>query len=110
MDETIIDDNTSVVENNKKHKWFFSLFSGELYELVEEDWKSIDAFQIPLIEKPSKKCKKCYDRMHIGYNLTTKHYDICPKCLRKYGDFNFIVQQKHERYAQQERDLIKKTK
>ena len=77
----------------KEKKWFFSIFSGEIYQIDEEDIKNLDTFQIPLIKKPDNKCKKCYGRMHIGYNLTHKNYDVCNKCLRKYIDLKSPVLQ-----------------
>lgn len=65
---------------------YFSLFSGEIYSIPKSDDKNIDAFQIPLKGLPNKSCKKCYGRLHTGYNLTHKHYHVCHKCLKRILD------------------------
>jgi len=36
----------------KKTKWFFSLFSGEIYEVPLEEARLLDAHQLALKEKP----------------------------------------------------------
>ncbi len=61
-------------------KLYFSLFSGDIYEL--DELEKTDAFQLPLLQPPDKNCKKCFGRFHTGYNTTTKHYNICTKCGR----------------------------
>jgi hypothetical protein len=67
---------------------YFSIFSGELFE--SED-KLTDAFQIPLKKRPNKNCKKCYGRFYTSYNLTTRKYEICPKCLAACLDEKYIL-------------------
>jgi hypothetical protein len=75
-----------ITENNKQ--WYYSLFSGRVY-WAEKD-EQLDVFQIPLKQKPPTyhNCKKCYGRFYTGYDLTSKYYTPCAKCLRKYADLD----------------------
>lgn len=59
---------------------YFSLFSGDIYELDYNE--KVDAFQIPLQKRPDGNCSKCFGRFYTSYNTTTKHYVICNKCAR----------------------------
>lgn len=72
-------------------KLFFSLFSGEIYEVAENEISFLDPYQIPLKQRPNKNCKKCHDRLYIGYNIITKHYDICKKCGHKFIDMEQMM-------------------
>jgi len=73
-------------------KWFFSLFSGEIYEVELDLIKHLDAFQLPLKEKPNcVKCKKCHGRLHEGYNIIEKAFVLCKPCGRKYVDLEAML-------------------
>jgi hypothetical protein len=58
---------------------YFSIFGGYIYEANKEEEKTLDAFQIPLIKKPSASCNKCNGRFHVGFNLEQKHFVMCTK-------------------------------
>lgn len=73
---------------------YFSLFSGQIYEVSPEDEKALDSFQIPLREKP-KSCRKCHGSFYLHYSLTDKHYVICPKCAKKHIDFDKLFSKKN---------------
>lgn len=77
-------------------KFFFSLFGGEIYSVAADEIQFLDAFQIPLKEKPNKNCKKCHDRLYIGYNIITKQYELCTKCAKKFIDTAALQQRKNE--------------
>jgi hypothetical protein len=66
----------------------YSIFSGTFYEVTKEDFKILDAGQLPLLKKPSN-CKKCNNRGHIGRNAQTYGYFIC-NCLNKVLDRSII--------------------
>ena len=68
-------------------KWFFSLVSGELYQLASDEVKNLDSAQVPLLKKPSTSCRKCYGRFHIGKEIRKKYYIPCPSCMRKCTDW-----------------------
>lgn len=74
----MIDDITS-----QPKSLYFSMFGGHIYEVSPEEEKVLDSFQIPLKSMPNPTCKKCYGRLHIGYDIKNKHYILCPKCLKK---------------------------
>jgi len=71
-------------------KLYFSLISGELYYIEEDEIKNLDNTQIPLIKKPDPKCKKCYGRFYIGKEIIKNYYMPCPKCSRKCIDWNKV--------------------
>lgn len=75
-------------------KLYFSLFSGVIYEVAEDETQFLDPYQIPLKERPNSSCKKCFGRLYVGYNIITKHYDICKKCGHKAIDMEKL-QTKH---------------
>lgn len=74
---------------------YFSIISGELYHIEEDEIKNLDETQIPLLKKPSSSCKKCYGRFYVGqqaYNTPSGwkngYYLPCPKCAKKCVDFS----------------------
>lgn len=74
---------------------YFSVFGGNIYEASVDEEKILDAFQIPLKEHPPSSCRKCHGRFYLHYNLTHKHYEVCPKCAKKYVDFAKILAKKN---------------
>ncbi len=68
---------------------YFSLFSGEL---ISTDEEINDPHHIPLKRPPLSNCKKCYGRFYSAYNLTTKQFEICTKCLPKCLDEKYILE------------------
>jgi hypothetical protein len=74
---------------------YFSIFGGYIYEATENEEKVLDAFQIPLLERPDSSCKKCHGRFYDGYNATQKHFIICNKCSKKYIDGKKILEKKY---------------
>lgn len=76
------------MENNKK--WFFSLFSGELYQVNESEIKFLDGFQIPLKDKPSERCSKCRGKFRTEYYITEKRWFFCKRCAKKLVDYSTI--------------------
>jgi hypothetical protein len=84
--------------NPIKLKMFFSLTSGEIYEVQEDEVKNLDEHQVPLLQRPTNNCKKCYDRLYIGKHMSMTpegwqfdYYMMCPKCSKKCIDFNQII-------------------
>jgi len=75
---------------------YFSMFSGEIYEASPEEEKTLDAFQLPLKSRP-KSCNKCKGYFYLYYNLTDKHYVVCPKCMKKHLDIEKILNRKNEK-------------
>ena len=79
-------------------KMFFSLTSGEIYQVQEDEVKNLDEHQVPLLKRPSDKCKQCYGRMYSGKHMQmtqqgweVDYYVPCPKCSKKCIDFNTII-------------------
>jgi hypothetical protein len=70
-----------------KPSLYFSAYSGEIEEIAPELEEALSIHYIPLKERPSKSCKKCYGRFHTGQNFHTKVYALCQRCARKYIDF-----------------------
>lgn len=70
----------------------FSLTTGTIYQLSEDELKNLDDLQIPLKKLPNSNCKQCYGRLYQGYDTKTKQYILCYKCLRKVADLEYIQQ------------------
>jgi len=71
-------------------KLFFSMVSGELYFLGEDEIKNVDNAQIPMLKKPNSNCKQCYGRFHVGFETKKKYYIPCPKCKNKCVDWDAL--------------------
>ena len=63
----------------------YSLLSGDVYEIPEDEFDNLDDFQIPLLKLPNKSCKRCYGRGYIGYDPVKKYYPMC-RCIVKHLD------------------------
>ncbi len=70
-----------------KTKLYFSVNTGEIYEVWEDEEETLDHFQVPLISRPKSNCKQCYGRFHVGFNMETEMYAVCSKCSKKYTDW-----------------------
>ena len=62
--------------NNDKKLIYYSLLSGDVYEISEDEVETLDDFQIPLLKKPNQKCKGCYGRGYIGFDRLKKYYPM----------------------------------
>ena len=65
----------------------YSLVTGEIYTIESDELKNMDKYQVPLLKRPPQSCKRCYGRMHEGFNITLKVYMPCSKCASKCIDF-----------------------
>lgn len=79
---------------NEEKAIYFSIFGGYIYEANPEEEKVLDAFQIPLTQRPKDSCKKCHGRFHVGFNVEQKHFIICTSCSKKYLDVKKILSKK----------------
>jgi formylmethanofuran dehydrogenase subunit E len=73
-----------------KTKWFFSLVSGELFEVPQEETHLLDSKQVPLKQKPDDRCSKCRGRLYTNYYITGNRFDMCKRCAKKYIDTEFL--------------------
>lgn len=74
----------------EEKKWFFSMFSGELYTVPLDEAKFLDAHQIALKDKPDSKCNKCYGRLYETYLTPANVFQLCKKCSKKYIDLEYM--------------------
>ena len=70
------------MKNKDNKKLYYSLLSGDIYEIGVEEIDNLDDFQIPLTAPPKSSCKKCYGRGYIGYDAMKKYYPMC-RCIVK---------------------------
>lgn len=70
---------------NKEKLLYYSLLSGEVYEIGADEVENLDDFQLPLLARPKQSCKKCYGRGYIGYDRAKKYYPMC-RCTVKQLD------------------------
>lgn len=68
----------------------FSMVSGDIYEIEFDEFKNMDKYQIPLIKYPPQSCRRCYGRMHDGFNIKLKLYLPCPKCVNRCVNFKLL--------------------
>lgn len=66
-------------------KWIFSLVSGELFQIEEDEIKTLFNYQLPLLKKPSGSCDKCYGRGYKGIESRQGFYIPC-MCVLKNVD------------------------
>ena len=72
----------------KELKLFFSLISGDMYYVEEDEVKNLDKSQVPLLKKPKENCKKCYGRFYTMFETIKKYYIPCPKCMKTCVDWD----------------------
>lgn len=73
----------------KVYKWFFSIFSGTVYKVEEDEVKNLDEGQIPLVQPPDPKCNRCYGRGWESRDVQKGIYIFCSTCRKKCGDPNY---------------------
>lgn len=66
-----------------EHKLYFSLLSGEIYEVEADEGKNLDKYQIQLKQRPKSSCRKCYGRLYRGFDIRNKIYQVCISCMNK---------------------------
>ena len=66
----------------KTKLYAFSVITGQVFDIDEDDVKTLFNYQIPITEQPNSKCKKCYGRGYTGIDANTKFYHMCP-CTSK---------------------------
>jgi hypothetical protein len=76
-------------ENMSKKRIFFSAFSGDIYEVDEDEMGVLDDAQIPLTDRPKSNCRKCYGRGFTDKDHHRGTYSICT-CLRKKIDWDLL--------------------
>lgn len=72
----------------KNYLNIFSVYSGILYKVQEEEFLLLDDGQVPLLKEPSS-CKKCYNRRYTGFNVEKNTYIPC-KCIHKIADYSRV--------------------
>ena len=75
------------MEEQTNKKLYFSLFSGQIYEVPEDEVKNLDEAQIPLLERPKQNCNKCFGRGYIYKDIKSGFYTVC-KCMKDKINFN----------------------
>lgn len=78
------------MSDNKKIL-IFSIITGDIFTIEEDEYKNMDRHHVPLLKRPSSSCKKCYGRFHEGINTATKLYVLCRSCTNKCVDFKRMV-------------------
>lgn len=69
--------------DDQKKKVYFSLLSGEIYEVEADEGKNLDKYQIPLKHRPKGSCRKCHGRLYRGFDTINKLYVVCLPCMSK---------------------------
>jgi len=61
----------------------FSIITGQVFPIQEDDKPLLYSYQIPLTTKPKSNCKKCYGRGYTGIDSKTKFHIMCT-CTSKH--------------------------
>ena len=61
----------------------YNVYSGEVYELQEDELKNLLEGEIPLTSAPKRNCKKCYGRGYIGKDNDKRIFQPCTNCIEK---------------------------
>lgn len=72
-------------------KLFYSVFSGIIYDVCEDEVANLDNGQIPLIAKPKASCKRCYGRGYAAKDPARGLYYMCT-CMSKVVDPSYTPQ------------------
>ena len=71
---------------------YWSFHTGEIYEVLEDEVDTLDAFQLKLKQRPKSNCKECHGRFYSGKNTKTGLYVPCVKCGKKCIDFDIMTE------------------
>ena len=71
-----------------KLRLVFSMITGDIYTIEEDEMRNLDKYQVPLLRRPKDNCKKCYGRLYSHYNVNLKLYVLCNKCVNSCVDFS----------------------
>ena len=66
----------------KNKLYAFSVITGQVFPIQEDDIKILFNYQIPITELPNPKCKRCYGRGYTGTDTKTKFHHMC-QCTSK---------------------------
>lgn len=61
----------------KNKLYAFSVITGQVFDIDEDDIKTLFNYQIPITEKPNSSCKKCFGRGYSGIDTNTKFHYMC---------------------------------
>jgi len=80
-------------------KLCFSIVSGQIFHIQEDEVKNLGGECILLKKQPSSSCNRCYGRLYTGKHLTMQklegwteagYFIPCTKCLRQYADHDYV--------------------
>ena len=80
----------------KNDKLFaFSILTGQVFKIEQDELKLLFPYQIPLTNTPNKHCKKCYGRGYTAIDSKNKFHIMC-SCLSKhimqgYNTSNIVI-------------------
>jgi len=69
----------------KEFKYYFSLVTGRVEQILPEEVKILETYQIPLKKKPHHSCKHCYGRGYSSFDRYNNAYIPC-RCIKRCMD------------------------
>ena len=66
----------------KNKLYAFSVITGQIFDIDEDDIKTLFNYQIPITEKSNPSCKRCFGRGYTGIDTNTKFHYMC-SCTSK---------------------------
>jgi hypothetical protein len=70
---------------------YWSFHTGQMFDVVDDEVPTLDAFQVRLKQLPNKNCNRCYGRFYEGKNANTGLYIPCQKCRKKCIDYETLI-------------------
>lgn len=61
----------------------FSIITGQVFSIQQDDLSLLYSYQIPLTDKPKTGCSKCYGRGYSAIDSKTKFHIMC-NCTSKH--------------------------
>ena len=71
-------------------KLFFSIISGEIIEVPDDEVKNLEEHHVPLLSRPKRTCKHCYGRGYFAFEPERQYYLICRCMSKKHIDHNAL--------------------
>ena len=64
-------------------KHIFNVYSGQAFNLQDEELVNLQEGEIPLERSPKSSCKKCYGRCYTGKDKERNIFQPCPQCVER---------------------------
>lgn len=80
-----------------------NLVTGEWRDIKSvDDADLLQSYEIPCCQMAKSSCKKCYGRGYWAYSDMNQSHVVCPKCVKRMVDREWMVHQWQQQMAAQQ--------